>query len=159
MSVGFHVPRHMSGRAVTLLGFGLIWLVIGIDIVRDPDDNPDLIYTGLPLWFRFLVWGAPGILAMIACASRRLQPAAFGMLTVAPVERLIGFAWAVFGQGNSDRISGTLIYLIVAVMTLILGKATIEKPPDIVVLPEGVAFLRELHPEWVVEARPASEEK
>lgn len=162
MSTAHHPPDKLAARGVTLLMFGLIWTIIGIDVVYDPTDagrNTDLIYTRLPIWFRCSVWAVPGLLAVAAFRNRRLQPIAFGMLTVAPVERLIGYIWAVLGDGNFDRISGGLVYLIVALMMPLLGRVTTARPPAFVVLPQGVTYLRQHHPEWIIETRPDVEKR
>lgn len=156
VTIVHHAPDKLAARGVTLLTFGLIWAIIGIDVYFDPTDagrTADLIYTRLPIWFRVIIWVGPGILALLAFRNRRLQPVAFGALVVAPAERLIAYGWAVLGMENWDRVGAALTYLIISLMVPLLGRATVAKPPRFIVLPEGVAHLQQNHPEWIIDTR------
>lgn len=57
-----HVPRFgYRGRALTLVG--LVWVLVGVKVLRDPGGTPYLDH--LPTWLRLSVWGATGGVALV----------------------------------------------------------------------------------------------
>ena len=84
-------------RAAFIIGFGAVYVLLGSGVILSPaPPDPLLFHTGLPHWFRFLLWSLCGLVALIVANHARYQWIAFIVLSPPPIERCASYAMAVF---------------------------------------------------------------
>lgn len=83
-------------RAAFLIGFGAIYVVLGLGVVLSPaPPDPYLFHTQLPFPIRVGLWASCGLAAIVGARSDRWQWTGFAALTPPPIERAISYLIAV----------------------------------------------------------------
>lgn len=94
--------KHAGNRGVALAMLGALWIVTAVGIGIAPLKRSQLLDEDLiPVWGRVLLWGLPGILAVVASVWKRFDADAWGWLFVPVGIRFLSFlfGWlaSVFG--------------------------------------------------------------
>jgi len=84
--------KRAGNRGLALAMLGVLWVLTGVGIGVAPLKRSHLLDENLlPIWARALLWGLPGILAIVASQWRKLDADAWGWLMVPVVVRFVSF--------------------------------------------------------------------
>jgi hypothetical protein len=115
-----HLGR-VGYRGAGLLIFGIIWILLAVAVYADPAPVDHLWHTHLPVWLRMLIWGGPGILAILGARLFQLERWAFGTLFIGPAERTLSFASAMVTEPSISRLAGALVYLCMSALVVLIA--------------------------------------
>jgi hypothetical protein len=108
-------------RGLTLLMFGLMFVVLGIAVVVNPMFDPNLFHTWLPMWFRVTVWSGAGLVAIVAAWFKQWEFLGFAALFIGPFERFISFTTAMIFVPSPLRLTGSALYLLLSLAILLFA--------------------------------------
>lgn len=130
---------HSRGtRSQVLFALGLIWVLTAIALATDPQPKvPGLVHTYMPHVARALIWGLPGLFALVAVWWRRVDATAWALLLIPPLERFVSFFFGwLFGFGQYPAgWSGVLLYATVMFLINRCAKG-LDRPPTPLPLPK-----------------------
>lgn len=108
--------RYVGNRGIVLGMLGVIWLLTGIGQALDPTRQLGLIHERIPQWGQFVLWFAPGFVAILAVGIKKLDEWAW-MLLIAPIAvRFFSFmAGWIFGTYSSGW-RGATVYAATALL-------------------------------------------
>lgn len=96
--------KRAGNRGVALAMLGLLWILVAVGLAASPLKRPQLLEDRLPLWIRVVLWGLPGILAVVASIWRKLDADGWGWLMVPVMVRFLSyFAGWIFYLIGWDR--------------------------------------------------------
>jgi hypothetical protein len=84
--------KHAGNRGLALAMLGALWILTAIGLAVAPLKRTQLLDENfIPVWGRVLLWGLPGILALVASLWRKLDADAWGWLMVPVLIRFLSF--------------------------------------------------------------------
>lgn len=122
-------------RAAFLMGFGVIYGIIGLSVAIGPRTvDPLLFHTTLPVGFRVGIWSVCGALTFVAANLARYQWLGFAALVPPSMERLLSYfrgTLSSFGDGPPPPwtyLPGLALYALVLFVVLLC--ASWPDPPS-----------------------------
>ena len=85
----------LGWRGFALLAVALLWIAIGANVLLDPNRNPHLFHTHLPVWLRLCFWWGAAAGAIIFAWWPCKQSYGFGCLLVPLLQRFLSYLWAL----------------------------------------------------------------
>lgn len=85
------IVAHTGNRGIALAMLGILWILTAVGIAFEPLRRAALLHELLPVWVRVVLWGGPGVLALLASVWRKLDVDAWGWLIVPAVVTFTSF--------------------------------------------------------------------
>jgi hypothetical protein len=105
--------ERVGRRGAVLILFSVVFFLTGCKALLDPSQDHDrfMIYTLLPHWARFILWGIPALIGVIAAFSSRrgaYDGYGFTALTVPAVSLIVSYLISTLGYffGLTDYSAG-----------------------------------------------------
>lgn len=122
--------KHAGNRGLALAMLGVLWILVAVGLAVSPLKRPQLLEDRLPLWVRVVLWGLPGILAVVASVWRKLDADAWGWLMVPVLVRFLSYlagwictlvGWDKFAYPDGWRGATTIAIFVVFIKACAAG--------------------------------------
>lgn len=122
--------KHAGNRGLALAMLGVLWTLVAVGLAVSPLKRPQLLEDRLPLWVRVVLWGLPGILAVVASVWRKLDADAWGWLMVPVTVRFLSYlagwicslvGWERFAYPDGWRGATTIAVFVVFIKACAAG--------------------------------------
>jgi hypothetical protein len=117
--------RWIGYQGTDLLYFGLMYQIFGLAVILDPQRNPMLFHTHLPVWLRVFIWSGAGVFAVVAAFTHRRWPRmsriGFAALVFGPAERFTSYATGMIRQPTTVWLAATAFYLLLTLIIMSLS--------------------------------------
>jgi hypothetical protein len=122
--------RSLFSRAAVRIGyhgmvltvFGWLWICIGLGVLVNPDFNPQLIHTYLPVWARVALWSGVGLANMVLAWWPRRHDQGFFLLVIPPAERTLSYGWALVSGPTLGWLVATTVWLSLTIAVLVFAR-------------------------------------
>jgi hypothetical protein len=116
-------------RGAALIIFGIVFVLMGLAVTFNPTPDPALWHTLIPLPIRIFIWSGAGAVSILGALLPRWETLGFCALFIGPFERFLSFAGALISEPNLMRLTGVLVYLLLAMLVVLVAAWPEPSPP------------------------------